>query len=149
MEKYKLIYGFNPIQERINKLYEERKHVQEEMVRERAHGDLRENYGYHAAKQKLNTIDQNISKWNDILNKCVEYKIEKKKYIDIGAYVEVKINNNIKKFQVVSTPETNSQLLISEETPLVQNLKNIKPGENFILNGNQVELIRFSYDIIN
>jgi len=82
-----------------------RKEVQERIRSSAAHGDLKENAGYHAAKEDQSFIEGRILQLEDIINQA--QAIEKKQGggVQIGSVVCLKSKAGEDKYQIVEPEE--------------------------------------------
>ncbi|MCR4741029.1 MAG: transcription elongation factor GreA [Lachnospiraceae bacterium] len=120
----------------------------EELKEARSHGDLSENFEYHAAKREKNKNEGRIRYLERMIKSAVVIE-------DSSAEDEVGINNTVtvyfvedkeeEKYKIVTTVRTNSlQGLISIESPLGKALLGKKEGE-------RVEVVMdngYSYHVI-
>ncbi|MEK7503623.1 MAG: transcription elongation factor GreA [Patescibacteria group bacterium] len=82
-----------------------RKEVQERIRHSAAHGDLKENAGYHAAKEDQSFIEGRVLQLEDIINQA--QVIEKKQGggVQIGSVVCLKSKDGADKYQIVEPEE--------------------------------------------
>ena len=104
-------------QEGLEKLKEElvhlktvaRKEVQERIRHSAAHGDLKENAGYHAAKEDQSFIEGRIIKLEEVIAQAQEIGKapagNQKGKVQIGSVVFLKSKNGQDKYQVVEPEE--------------------------------------------
>lgn len=138
MDKY--IVGKDGYKKMIDKLENlkknERPETVEELEKAREKGDLKENAEYHAAKEKLGFIDDNIADLEQkIANARIVEKTQDKDKVGFGSKVKV-YNNKLdeeQEFTIVSTEESDiSQLKISLESPIGNALMGAKKGEEVV-----------------
>ena len=84
-----------------------RKEVQERIRHAAAHGDLKENAGYHAAKEDQSFIEGRIIQLQDIISqaKVVEKRPGGGGKIQIGSIVYLKSKDGDDKYQIVEPEE--------------------------------------------
>ena len=100
---------------KIKKELEELKNIKrpkiiEAIAEARAHGDLKENAEYHAAKEEQAKIEGRVFQINDLIaraNVVDVTKLEKKNYVIFGSTVDLlDLENNIKKtYKIVGKDE--------------------------------------------
>ena len=119
--------------EKLKKELEELKNIKRPKVvtaiaEARAHGDLKENAEYHAAKDEQGKIESRIIKINDLIaraNVIDVTKIEKKDKVIFGSTVElVDLENNKKKtYKIVGEDEADlAKNLIYFKSPIARAL---------------------------
>ena len=103
--------GYNDLQKELKKLInEDRPNIIEAIAEARAHGDLKENAEYHAAKDEQAKTEGRIIKINDLIaraNVIDVTKLEKKDNVIFGSTVDVidLENNNKKTYKIVGEDE--------------------------------------------
>ncbi len=125
-------------QEGLEKLKEElihlktvaRKEVQERIRHSAAHGDLKENAGYHAAKEDQSFIEGRIIQLQDII---VQAQVVQKKQgggVQIGSIVCLKSKDGNDKYQIVEPEEADIAAgKISSKSSLGEALLGKKKGD--------------------
>ena len=117
--------GEAAIKERLAKLkFEERPKISESIAEARAHGDLKENAEYHAAKEQQAQIESRVIAINDMIaraNVIDVTKIENNGKVIFGSTVSVKDLENDKKtkYKIVGQDEADiSKNLIFFRSPI-------------------------------
>ena len=106
----------------------ERPQISEAIAEARAHGDLKENAEYHAAKEQQGHIEGRVLEINDVIaraNVIDVTKIENNGKIIFGSTVKVKDleNNKNKSFKIVGKDEANiEKSLIYFKSPMGKSL---------------------------
>lgn len=93
----------------------------------RAHGDLKENAEYHAAREKQGMIEARISDLEDKLSRAqiVDFSGEQSDQVRFGAwvYLQDEESGEEKKYRIVGDPEANiSRNLVSVSSPIARAL---------------------------
>ncbi len=100
-------------------------------------GDYSENAGYQSAKFKLRQTNDKINKIEDLLARSEIIKPNQNNKIEIGNTVEIEVDGNIRKYQILGSLETNpSKGFISYSSPLGSLLLNKKVGDIIELKNN-------------
>jgi transcription elongation factor GreA len=109
--------------------------VAERLKRAKEFGDLSENSEYAEAREEQENVELRISELEEIIKNAVIFKKGKgRATVGIGSTVEVKKNNETKKFVIVGSDEARpEQGLISNESPLGAMLIGKKQGDVFSL----------------
>jgi len=100
-------------QEGLEKLKEEldhlktvaRKEVQEKIRHSAAHGDLKENAGYHAAKEDQSFIEGRILQLQDIISQSQVVEKQQGGGVQIGSVVCLKSKEGDEQYQIVEPEE--------------------------------------------
>jgi transcription elongation factor GreA len=122
------------IQTEINKMV---KIIRPKLIREvEEHaklGDFSENAAYQMAKGKLRGLNNRVLVLQNILNKAIIIKPDKKSgVVSIGSTVVVKSNNNQYTYEILGAQETNPDLgIISHQSPIGSALLGHKSGDEF------------------
>ena len=82
-----------------------RKEVQERIRRSAAYGDLKENAGYHAAKDDQSFIEGRIIQLQDIINQAQVMEKKQGGGVQIGSIVCLKSKDGEDKYQIVEPEE--------------------------------------------
>lgn len=103
----------------------ERPKVINEIAVARAHGDLRENAEYHAAREKQSFIEGRITLLDDRLARAniIDFSTDKPETIKFGAWVELENQDSgeTKLYRIVGDLEADiTKNLISLESPLAR-----------------------------
>ena len=130
MEKEPItVEGLKKLQEELKDLKDnKRPKVVADIAEARAHGDLKENAEYHAAKEQQGHIEGRVLEINDIVaraNVIDVTKIENNGKIIFGSTVTVKDleNKNNKSFKIVGKDEANiEKSLIYFKSPMGKSL---------------------------
>ena len=130
MEKEPItVEGLKKLQEELKDLKDnKRPKVVADIAEARAHGDLKENAEYHAAKEQQGHIEGRVLEINDVIaraNVIDVTKIENNGKIIFGSTVKVKDleNNKNKSFKIVGKDEANiEKSLIYFKSPMGKSL---------------------------
>ena len=141
MSDYITKEGIIRIQKKIIALQEERPFVVEQMQAARELGDLKENAEYHASKEKLRNIDQELTTLNGKVQtlKVIDPDTLSKEAIRFGAYVtlEEKITGDNYKYRLVGIDEIYDRddgiLHTSIASPLGKAMLGKKKNEEFVV----------------
>lgn len=118
--------GYEALTEELNRLKSvERPKIIEEIAAARAHGDLKENAEYHAAREKQGFIEGRITILEDSLSRAnvIDFSDQKTQDVRFGAWVtlEDEENGDVKRFRVVGDLESDIEKgLISLASPLAR-----------------------------
>ena len=126
--------GYEKLKEELEKLNHEKLEIAREVDETRAQGDLKENAGYHAAKERQGMI---FSRIHDLQIKLQNAKLVddlqiNKDEIRLGATVTMmdEVSKNRIVYTLGSTDEADpGQGIISVSSPLAQGLLGAKAGE--------------------
>lgn len=120
--------GFTELSQELERLKRvERPKVIEQIAEARAHGDLKENMEYHAAREKQQYIEARIRDLDDKLSRSqvVDFSKEKPNMVKFGAWVRVsdESSGEEKTLRIVGDPESNIEShKISVSSPLARAL---------------------------
>lgn len=147
--------GFKKLQDELKHLISvERPRIINDIETARAHGDLKENAEYHAAKEKQSFVEGRIQKLNDAIANSQVIDVSK---IDAG---DVRFGATVKYEDIDSGEEFHWKIVGEEETdiknreisiksPIAQSLLGRKVGDEVIIRapkGNiEVEIISVEY----
>lgn len=123
--------GFEKLKEELNNLKTvARKEVQERIRHAAAHGDLKENAGYHAAKEDQSFIEGRILQLEDIINQAQVIKKQSGGGVQIGSVVCIESKDGKDKYQIVEPEEADILLdKISLKSSLGEALLGKKKGD--------------------
>ena len=125
-----------------------RKQALEDVKEARAHGDLSENFEYHAAKKVKNQNEGRIRYLERMIRTAVVIEDDSAEdEIGINDSVEILIvdDNSVETYKLVTTVRVDSlNGLISVESPMGKALLGHKVGDKVSINVNDT----FSYDVI-
>lgn len=98
----------------------------------RAFGDLKENAGYHDARDKMSFLLGRIEQLQNAINEAVVKEKTGEEKVQIGSDVEILFGDEKQKYQVVGPTEADIlKNKISYQSPLGQQLIGKKAGEAF------------------
>jgi len=131
MAKYLTPEGLEKLKKELDHLEKvERKEVIERIRSSAAHGDLKENAGYHAAKEDQSFIEGRIIQLKEIISQA---KVAGKKggnMVQIGSIVSLESKDSKEKFQVVEPEEVDILMgKISHKSSLGKALLDKKKGD--------------------
>ena len=131
MVKYLTLEGLEKLKKELEYLEKvERKEVIKRIRDSAAHGDLKENAGYHAAKEDQSFIEGRIIQLKEIISQAKVVGKKKGGVVKIGSVVSLESKDGKEKFQVVEPEE--ADILsgkISHKSSLGGILLNKKKGD--------------------
>jgi transcription elongation factor GreA len=128
--------GYKRLKEELDHLKSfERPKIISEIAEARAHGDLKENAEYHAAREKQSFIEGRIQMLDDQIARAniLDFSQETTGVIKFGAFVHVidEESGDEKTYQIVGDLEADiSENRISMGSPLSKSLMGRKAGDN-------------------
>jgi len=126
--------------EGLQKLKDELKDIKEVQMPEtkkliaeaRAFGDLKENAGYHDARDKMSFLLGRVEQLESAINEAVVKEKEDTDKIQIGSKIEILFDGEKQSYQIVAPSEANIlDNKISYQSPLGQRLIGQKAGTEF------------------
>lgn len=131
MVKYLTKEGLEKLKKELERLKTvERKEVVKRIKSSAAHGDLKENAGYHAAKEDQAFIEGRISELQATINQAKVIEKKEKNEIQIGSFVFLESEGEKAKYQVVESEEADiSEDKVSLKSPLGEALLGKKKGD--------------------
>lgn len=139
--------GYDNLQKELAKLLQERPGVLTRMVAAREQGDLSENAGYHAAKERLGEIDSRIRELKLLirLGKVIEATDENT--VSFGSTVTINNGGKESQFTIVSAHEADPiKGKISQDSPIGKVLLGKSAGESVEI---EIPDGKVSYNIVN
>ena len=141
--------GYNELIKKRQRLMEDLKKYQIELIRAREEGDLRENADYHATKDKILDIKKELDSLEHTIGSAII--IEQtggSETIHFGSRfaVEMKCSTNAmfngtREFTIVGQQEANFSMgLIDEKGTLGKELIGKKPGDTIYMNNNTIAI---------
>jgi transcription elongation factor GreA len=111
-----------------------RKEVSERIRHTASQGDLKENAGYHMAKEEQGFIEGRIKELKEIISQVEIIDNKKKNNVQIGSFVILFSENGKDEFQIVGPEEADIlNNKISFKSPLGESLLGKKQGEKFLI----------------
>jgi len=131
MVKYLTTEGLEKLKKELEHLEKvERKEVVKRIRDSAAHGDLKENAGYHAAKENQSFIEGRIIQLKEIISQAKVISKKSGGVVQIGSVVFLESEDGKEKFQVVEPEEADIlSKKISHKSSLGENLLNKKKGD--------------------
>ena len=129
------LFGYEKLQAEVKHLKEVRRpQIVKDIEEARAHGDLKENAEYHAAKENQRLVDQRLAELADLLGSCkiVDPSELEHSKVSFGSTV---VLNNLKTdeeavYTIVGGCESNPDMgLISFNSPLAKQLLGKEEGD--------------------
>ena len=126
--------------EGLEKLKDELKDLKDNQIPEtrkliaeaRAFGDLKENAGYHDARDKMSFLMGRVEQLEGAINEAVVKENDKTGEIQTGSQVDLLFAGSKEHYQVVAPSESNIlENKISYQSPLGQEMLGKKAGEEF------------------
>ena len=126
--------------EGLQKLKDELKDIKENQVAEtkkliaeaRAFGDLKENAGYHDARDKMSFLLGRIEQLEAAINEAVIHEKSGEEMVEIGSKVKIMFGAEEQEYEIVAPTEANIlKNKISYQSPLGQQLMSKKAGKEF------------------
>jgi transcription elongation factor GreA len=122
--------GYQDLLDEQKTLTESRPGVLKSMVEAREQGDLSENAGYHAAKEKLGYIDSRLRSLKLMIRFAEVVKGENSKNVTFGNTVVIKNDLGLQTFTIVSAMEADPKDgKMSDRSPLGMALLGKKVGD--------------------
>lgn len=126
--------GFAALRDELNRLKAERPKISQEIGTAREHGDLRENFEYHAAKDKQGMQEARIAELEDKLSRAeiIDPSTLGGDRVKFGAFVRIEDieNGKIFEYRIVGPDESDlKQGAISVTSPLAKALINRQVGD--------------------
>lgn len=138
--------GYDRLRDELENLKQERVALREEVKEARELGDLRENAGYHAARQSLGILEGRISALEERLEGAVVVDEVSYDAVMLGVPVRVKnVSTGAERtYTIVGSEELEfTQGAASEESPVGQSLLGKKVGDVVDVNGAvQLEVLK-------
>jgi len=107
MVKYLTKEGLEKLKEELKKLETvDRKEVIKRISHAASHGDLKENAGYHAAKDDQGFIEDRIKRLTSTINQAEVIEGKNKDTVQIGSVVSLKSESGQDKYQIVEPEES-------------------------------------------
>ncbi len=97
-----------------------------------AEGDLKENAGYHDARERKVWLLRRVTELENTINDAVIYEKKESDKVAIGAVVEILLDGKKEKYEMVAPGEANIlENKMSYQSPLGQVLMGKKIGDEF------------------
>jgi len=123
--------GQKELETELEGLKSRRGEVAEKIANARDFGDLSENAEYDAAREEQGLLETRIAEIEDIINNAEIIKGGKKKTIDLGSKVELKVAGKSVSYIIVGPVEANPiEGKISNESPIGMALYGKKVGDS-------------------
>jgi transcription elongation factor GreA len=131
MVKYFTAQGLEKLKKELDYLEKvKRKEVSERLRHTAAQGDLKENAGYHAAKEQQGFVEGRIKELKEIVSQAKIIEKKKGDQVQIGSFVCLESDEGEETFQLVGPEEADiSQGKISFKSPLGGAILRKKKGE--------------------
>lgn len=136
MIKYLTKEGFEKLKKELEYLQNtKRKEVSERIRHTASHGDLKENAGYHAAKDEQGFLEGRIKELREIINQAKIIEKKEGANVQIGSFVLLESSEGQERFQIIGPEEADIfNNKISFESPLGKALLNGKKGDSVKVN---------------
>ncbi|MBI2450461.1 MAG: transcription elongation factor GreA [Candidatus Nealsonbacteria bacterium] len=136
MVKYLTRDGLEKLKKELEHLKNvERKEVIKRISHAASHGDLKENAGYHAAKEDQSFIEGKIKSLTELINQAEVIEKNTDGKVQIGSTVSLESKNGKNKFQIVEPEEADiPEGKISLKSSLGQALLGKKIGDTVTFN---------------
>jgi transcription elongation factor GreA len=143
--------GYERLKAELEDLKAQRIAVREEVKEARELGDLRENAGYHAARQTQGIIESQISNLEKRLEDAIVVDNPTFEEVMLGVPVTVKnlTSGATRNYVIVASEEMDfmQENAASEESPIGQALLGKKPGEIVDVNGSvRLEILQIGVE---
>lgn len=141
------LIGKKMLDEELDRLIKvEREQIKESIAEARAHGDLKENAEYHAAKEKQAHNEGRIAEIQSRLNgaQVIDVSAITQEKIVFGAYVELyhEEKNETKSFQIVGEDEAQtSDSKVSYNSPLGKALIGKEEGDEVVVKAPKGDIV--------
>lgn len=135
MATYLTQEGWDKIKKELDFLINvKRKEVSEKIRHTASQGDLKENAGYHMAKEEQGFLEGKIKELSQIVAQAKIIKENDSGKVQIGSWVTIELSGEKEKFQIVGPEEADiSQGRISFKSPLGEALLDKTKGEKIII----------------
>jgi transcription elongation factor GreA len=136
--------------EGLEKLKEELKKIKENDVPEtkkliaeaRAFGDLKENAGYHDARDKMSFLFGRIEQLEVAINEAVICEKECAGKIEVGSIIKILFDGKEENYEIVAPTEADIlKNKISYCSPIGKELMNKKVGDKFKFNNTEIKIL--------
>ncbi len=123
--------GIATLKEELNTLIKvERPDIAEKLKEAKAEGDLSENAGWDAARDKQGFVEGRISEIEHILKHAKLIQAKSSTSVSLGSTVHVELEDGRQEYTIVGPTEANPDKgMISDQSPLGMALLGKKPGE--------------------
>lgn len=122
--------GKKELEKELELLKSRRGAIADKIAEARDFGDLTENAEYDAAREEQGLLETRVSEIEDILHNAEIIKASRKKTIDLGSTVELKVGNKSMTYTIVGPVEADPLAgKISNESPIGEALYGKKEGE--------------------
>ncbi len=122
--------GFKKLVDEERELRESRPGVLKRMVEAREQGDLSENAGYHAARERLGYIDSRLRQLKVMIRFAQVIESSNQNIVSFGNHVTVKNDGETRAFTIVSAQEADpTSGKISDVSPIGSSLMGKSVGE--------------------
>ncbi|MFH1509624.1 MAG: transcription elongation factor GreA [Candidatus Nealsonbacteria bacterium] len=135
MKSYLTKDGFEKLKKELNELETvKRKEVSERIRHTASQGDLKENAGYHMAKEEQGFVEGRIKELKEIINQAEIISKKGKEEVQIGSLVQLESDGEKEEFQLIGPEEADIlNNKISFKSPLGESLLNKKKGDIVIV----------------
>jgi len=136
MKRYLTQEGLEKLKKELDNLENvKRKEVTERIRHTASQGDLKENAGYHMAKEEQGFIEGRIKELKEIINQAeIISKKDKKEEVQIGSLVQLEFDGKKEEFQLIGPEEADIlNNKISFKSPLGESILNKKKGDIVIV----------------
>lgn len=133
MKRYLTREGLEKLKKELHQLETvKRKEVSERIRYTASQGDLKENAGYHIAKEEQGFVEGRITELKEIISQAEIIEKKGKDSVQIGSFVVLDSKDGKDKFQIVGPEEADiSNNKISFKSPLGESLLEKKRGDKF------------------
>lgn len=133
MVQYMTKEGLEKLKEELKDLKERQMPETKKLIAEaRAFGDLKENAGYHDARDKMSFLLGRVEQLEGAINEAVVKEHHGEKVIDIGSNVELMFGSSKENYEIVGPTEADIlKNKVSYQSPLGKQLIGKKKNDEF------------------
>ena len=149
MKRYLTQEGLEKLKKELDNLENvRRKEITERIRHTASQGDLKENAGYHMAKEEQGFVEGRIKELKEIINQAEIISKNGKEEVQIGSFVQLESDGKKEEFQLIGPEEADIlNNKISFKSPLGESILNKKKGDIVIINTPDGEIKYKIFDI--
>ncbi len=143
MVQYFTKQGLEKLKEELKKIKENDVPETKKLIAEaRAFGDLKENAGYHDARDKMSFLLGRIEQLEGAINEAVVCEKSCEEKIEIGSEIKILFAGQEENYTICGPTEADIlKNKISYQSPLGKELMGKKTGDKFKFNNNEIKIL--------